>query len=283
MAINSRSLVNDDSQIALTRSYTQRFAVSKGHASMKCFIPGCRRPAQSAHLHLCHAHRERGRLCGVPWAPGPLSISQRRPYIGASFAWLRQQVYTGPPRRRRKMVRTTSAPDILTELTAFLKTCPFMRINDTPRKYITADRKVRAILASIYRRWPDDNQAAMAILSTVIGTRLACDHEERTTHHPRFTRAMVAYAVLNLVRRDDGTARDPLTRKRLDRPHLRGKHLHAAFDRLLVRPFVRWVTDDNKQMEKDILVNVTQHRYPRINWKYLEGKSYVRKQRSQRV
>ena len=87
-----------------------------------------------------------------------------------------------------------------------------MRLNDTPRKYITADRKVRAILANIYRRWPNDNQAAMAILSTVIGTRLACDHEERTTHHPRFTRAMVAYAVLNLVRRDDGTARDPVTR-----------------------------------------------------------------------
>ena len=77
---------------------------------------------------------------------------------------------------------------ILTELTAFLKTCPFLRLNDTPRMYITADRKVRAILANIYRRWPDANQAAMAILSTAIGTRLACEHEEShapPTLHPR--------------------------------------------------------------------------------------------------
>ena len=87
---------------------------------------------------------------------------------------------------------------------------------------------------------------------------------------------MVAYAVLNLVRRDDGTARDPLTRKRLDRPRLRGKHLHAAFDRLLVQPFVRWITDDTKQMEKDILMNVSEHRYPRINWKFLPLKGISR-------
>ena len=195
-----------------TPSYTQQFALRKGHASLRCFIPGCRRLAQSAHLHLCHAHRERGRLCGVPWAPGPISISQRRPYIGATFAWMRVRVRRNDP----------AVLQILTELTAFLKTCPFLRLNDTPRMYITADRKVRAILANIYRRWPDANQAAMAILSTAIGTRLACEHEELPTRHPRFTRAMVAYAVLNLVRRDDGTARDPLTRKRLDRPRYAG-------------------------------------------------------------
>jgi len=255
--------------------------ISKTTKDKACQLMGCPRPAESHHLPLCHVHRERGRLWGVPWAKGSLTVNQRRPYTGATYAWLRKQIRTGGP-LRRFTIRTPSVLAVLSELTAFLKTCAFIRLDDIARPRISADRKARAILANIYRRWPSGHAAAMAILSTVIVTRLACEFEPGLTKHPRFTRAMLWLAILNLASRERGTGRT-ITGKRLARPGLRGKHVHTATERLLVLPFARWITDDTKAMERAILVNVTQHRYPRINWKYLEGKTYVRKQRSQRV
>jgi hypothetical protein len=218
---------------------------------------GCKRPVLPTY-GMCAVHSQRLRNYGTTTAQHPLHPRQRTPYIQAAFSWLKSRIKS----------RDTSIVQILSEFDSYLRLhSEPTHIGDLSRRRMGAHRRLAGIWSNILKRWPDGHQAALAILSCALGTRLACAHEPGVTRHPAFTRAMQVYAVYSLVRRKN--IKSPFTRPR---PVLTGRWLAKRLDDA-VEPFIRYMCTSTKDRDRAILERVVTRHYEanNVRWETLSS------------
>jgi hypothetical protein len=135
--------------------------------------------------------------------------------------------------------------------------------SDLGRRGITGERKCRSILRAIHKRFGGNSElAALAILSTAVGTLLACKLEPKVERHPHFSRAAVTTALWSMVLTP--TVTNSVMTYKPHRPKLAGHRLHEAVERLVINKYARWIL--TKDTEREILKLVIRHKYAALDW-----------------
>lgn len=240
---------------------------------------GCTRSVVPFH-GVCRVHLGRRLHKGTALAEHSLSCRMRTPYIQACLVYyktLLRQAYSSN-KRKKASADALRLIQALTDLDSFLRyQCEKILFTDLNRRRINSKRKAQALLRCVLTRWPNGLQASLAVLCSILGTRLACrieGPELPPSHREAFRRAMQAKAVLRLIARR-GKRPAWMSRKEFykSRPKLQGRWIAKRLDDYL-DPFLRYLSEDSKARDKAILTLVSSRVYPQdVRWETLANKT----------
>lgn len=240
---------------------------------------GCKHPVVP-FSGVCRRHLDRRRNQGTALAAHSLPSRTRTPYIQACLvlfkSLIRQAQSTN--KKKRPSPEALRLLQTLIELDTFIRShCEKILFTDLNRRGINSKRRAQALLRCTLTRWPDGLQAALAVLCSVLGTRLACaieGPELPLPHREAFRRAMQVKAVLRLIARR-GKRPAWMSRKAFyqSRPQLSGRWIAKRLDDYL-DPFLRYLSEDSKARDKAILTLVASRVYPQdVRWETLSNKT----------
>lgn len=241
---------------------------------------GCLRPVVPFH-GVCRTHLGRRLNQGTALAVHSLPSRTRTPYIQASLVLFKRHIRQAQSSNKRKTPSKDALRllQTLTELDTFIRNrCEKILFTDLSRRRINSKRKAQALLRSTLTRWPNGLQAALAVLCSVLGTRLACQIEGPElppSHREAFRRAMQVKAVLRLISRGRGERPAWMSRKEFyaSRPKLQGRWIAKRLDDYL-EPFLRYLSEDSKARDKAILTLVASRVYPQdVRWETMQNKT----------
>ncbi|ULA59511.1 MAG: hypothetical protein LZF60_140050 [Nitrospira sp.] len=241
---------------------------------------GCRRPVVPFH-GVCRTHLNRRLSQGTALAEHPLSSRLRTPYIQGSLVYCKTLIRQAQSTNKKKKPSANALRllQTLIELDTFLRNhCEKIVFTDLNRRRINSKRKAQALLRATLTRWPLGLQAALAVLCSILGTRLACQIEGPELplqHREAFRRAMQVKAVLRLISRGRGKRPAWLSRKEFykSRPKLQGRWIAKRLDDYL-DPFLRYLSEDSKARDKAILTLVASRVYPQdVRWETMQNKT----------
>ncbi len=240
---------------------------------------GCTRSVVPFH-GVCRVHLNRRLHKGTALAEHSLSSRARTPYIQACLVYCKRLIRQAQSTNRRKRPSADALRllQTLTELDSFLRNhCERIIFTDLNRRRINSKRKAQALLRATLTRWPNGLQAALAVLCSILGTRLACQIEGPElppSHREAFRRAMQVKAVVRLIARR-GKRPAWMSRKEFykSRPKLQGRWIAKRLDDYL-EPFLRYLSEDSTARDKAILRLAASRVYPQdVRWETMQNKT----------
>lgn len=251
------------------------------HAKYPCTIPGCDRPRLTQHPH-CRVHGLRlarygtagkstanGNSQGKPTVT--LSGTQRRPYIFSTLAILRKRI----------KAKDAHLIQLLHELTGLFK-CRIERLRLHDWISYKPQQKAHAILWNIWNRWPHDQDAALFVVGTVIGTLYALKLYPGLEKGHTFTTFQLMRAISSLMRPDvihspaieNGRGGMVTPKPVKARPRPTGRYVVGHLIHLIVSPIQFYVQEAGKDFEFAVLKHLLEHH----DTKHQRAIQYTRRQ-----
>lgn len=259
-------------------------------SNQPCQVRGCQRPRHAPHTR-CQVHHDRWIEHGTTEKSTGngkadkigLSPIQRKPWVRSALAILKRRV------RGRKfadrhlgyqkpaMPRDAALIQLLHDITALLKFRIDRHLRLADWRHLKPAKKAEALLLSVHKRWPDGDTAALVLVSTIIGTLLACRLEPGIERGETFASFAIMRAISGaLVRAEvttttsehapvrNGVVGPSIITTHVDKgpkPRATGRYLVANLERLIVAPIRYYMEREaGADLERQVLQHMITHK-----------------------